>query len=210
MAKKERGNAVNLDSFLDIMTCMLGIIILMILLTGIDASQIKVLVPTPMEQPTDKRPIFIECRNNELFLVPIEDITRMVYDEMGALAEKAKGDQSAFAALLETATVKTESHQVDLAFALMSQFALTSLPGVSGYRLESVSRETAQDWLGKILHDVRKDEEMITFLVRDDSYVVFKKARALAWLANVQVSCELLDVNEPIKFGLGGTRSMAQ
>ncbi|HRZ13737.1 MAG TPA: hypothetical protein P5567_14940 [Kiritimatiellia bacterium] len=210
MGKRERGMSVNLDSFLDLMTCMLGVLILMILLTGIDASQIKVLVPTPMEQPTDKRPIFIECRNNELFLVPIEDITRMVYDEMGALAEKAKGDQAAFAQLLETATVKTESHEVDLAFALMSQFALTSLPGVSGYKLESVARETAQDWFGKILNGIKKDEEMITFLVRDDSFIVFKKARALAWLQNIQVSCELLDVTEPIKFGLGGQRSMAQ
>jgi hypothetical protein len=189
---------------------MLGIIILMILLTGIDASQIKVLVPTPMEQPTDKRPIFIECRNNELFLVPIEDITRMVYDEMGALAEKAKGDQAAFAALLETAVVKTDSHQIDLAFALISQFALQPLPGVSGYRLESIQSETTNDWFGKILGGVKKDDEIITFLVRDDSYKVFKKARALAWIANVQVSCELLDVSEPIKFGLGGTRSMAQ
>lgn len=210
MAKKERGNAVNLDSFLDLMTCMLGIIILMILLTGIDASQIKVLVPTPMEQPTDKRPIFVECRNNELFLVPIEDITRMVYDEMGALAEKAKGDQAAFAELLEKAVVKTDSHQVDLAFALINQFALQPLPGVSGYRLESVSREMDTDWFGKILKGVKKDEEIITFLVRDDSYTVFKRARALAWIANVQVSCELLDVKDPIIFGMGGTRSMAQ
>ena len=210
MGKKNRGNPVNLDSFLDLMTCMLGIIILMILLTGIDASQIKVLVPTPMEQPTDKRPIFIECRNNELFLVPIEDITRMVYDEMGALAEKAKGDQAAFAQLLEKAVVKTDSHQIDLAFALISQFALQPLPGVSGYRLESIQRETPQDWFGKILGGVKKDDEIITFLVRDDSYKVFKKARALAWIANVQVSCELLDVSELIKFGLGGTRSMAQ
>jgi len=210
MGKKNRGNPVNLDSFLDLMTCMLGIIILMILLTGIDASQIKVLVPTPMEQPTDKRPIFIECRNNELFLVPIEDITRMVYDEMGALAEKAKGDQAAFAQLLEKAVVKTDSHQIDLAFALISQFALQPLPGVSGYRLESIQSETTNDWFGKILGGVKKDDEIITFLVRDDSYKVFKKARALAWIANVQVSCELLDVSEPIKFGLGGTRSMAQ
>ena len=210
MAKKDRGVAVNLDSFLDIMTCMLGILILMILLTGIDASQIKVLVPTPMEQPTDKRPVFIECRNNELFRVSIDEITTRVYDELAAMSEKAKGDQEYFARLLEEATVQTEAHEVDVTFALIGQFALRSLPDVRGYRLESVARETTRDWFGQILNEINGDEEILTFLVRDDSYPVFKKARALAWLKNVDVSCELLDVNEPIKFGLGGTRSMAQ
>jgi len=210
MAKRERGSSVNLDSFLDIMTCMLGILVLMILLTGIDASQIKVLVPTPMEQPTDKRPIFIECRSNELFRISMDDITKRVYDELAALSEKAQGNQEVFAQLLEQAVVQTDAYEVDVTFALIGQFALRPLPGVQGYRLESVARETNRDWFGQILNEVNTDEEIITFLVRDDSYPVFKKARALAWLRNVDVSCELLDTTEPIKFGLGGTRAMAQ
>lgn len=210
MAKRVRGAAVNLDSFLDIMTCMLGILILMILLTGIDASQIKVLIPTPMAEASDKKPIFIECRNNELYLVPLSDIIRMVYDRLAALAEESRGDRNAFAQLLEGAVVRTDTHEIDLAFALMNQYTLKPLPGVRGYRMQSISGETTNHWFGRILANIKKDEEMITFLVRDDSYSVFKKARALAWLHNVDVSCQLLSLDEPISFGLGGVRAMAQ
>jgi biopolymer transport protein ExbD len=96
MGRRKRGTSVNLDSFLDLMTCMLGILILMILLTGIDASQIKVLIPTPMEQESDKRPLFIECRNNELFLISIEDISRQANEAIRALAEKAKNNEREF------------------------------------------------------------------------------------------------------------------
>ena len=62
MGKKKRGQAVVLDSFLDLMTCMLGVLMLIILLTGVDAAQIKVLIPTPIAHSTDKKPVFVECR----------------------------------------------------------------------------------------------------------------------------------------------------
>ncbi len=71
MGKKSRGDAVNLDSFLDIMTCLVGVLVLIIILTGVDASQIKMLVPTPMRTETDKRPVFVECRHNQLFPIPV-------------------------------------------------------------------------------------------------------------------------------------------
>ena len=51
---------------------------------------------------------------------------------------------------------------------------------------------------------------MLSFVVRDDSFEVFKYARALAGIHNIDVSYELLDASQPIKFGLGGTRSLAQ
>lgn len=60
--KKKTGDAVNLDSFLDILSCLVGVLILIIILTSIDASQTKILIPTPMAQKTDKKMLFIECR----------------------------------------------------------------------------------------------------------------------------------------------------
>lgn len=62
------GPAMDLSSFTDLMTCILGVLVLIILLTGIDASQITVLVATPKEmQGDDKSPVFFECRKNQLF-----------------------------------------------------------------------------------------------------------------------------------------------
>lgn len=209
-AKKKRGNSVNLDSFLDLMTCELGILILMILLTGIDASQIKVLIPTPMEQESDKRALFIECRDNQLYFISLEDITKMANDRLKELAEQSKGDNKLFLEKLAVTKLQTDSYNVDLSFALIGQYALQPRADVPGYVLKDLYGEKESDWYGKILSQMNPDEEIITFLVRDDSFEVFKKARALAWLRNIQASCELMDVADPIKFGLGGQRSLLQ
>jgi biopolymer transport protein ExbD len=210
MGKRDRGSSVNLDSFLDIMTCMLGILVLMIILTGIDASQIKVLVPTPIEKVSDKRPVFIECRNNELFLISVQEITKLANERFKALAEAYKDDQAGFVANLETNVVRLDAYEVDLSFALIGQYALRPLPDVKGYHIRDAAKETASDWFGKLLGAVNKDEEVLTFLVRDDSFEVFKKARALAWLQSLDASCELMDIAEPLRFGLGGARTYAQ
>jgi hypothetical protein len=51
---------------------------------------------------------------------------------------------------------------------------------------------------------------MLAFLVRDDSFEVFACARILAQTEQIDVSYELLGVDDPIKFGLGGSVPMAQ
>ena len=50
MGKKKKAEeaSISMDSFLDILTCLVGVLMLIIILTSIDASQTKVLIPTPM------------------------------------------------------------------------------------------------------------------------------------------------------------------
>lgn len=210
MPKKDRGMSVNLDSFLDLMTCMLGVLVLMILLTGIDASQIKILVPTPIEYETDRRTIFIECRSNELFLISVDEINKLANDTLKELADKTKGDERAFVNAISSTVIKSGAYEIDLSFALIGQYALRPLPDVRGYAIKDAQAESPKTWYGQLLLGINRDEEMITFLVRDDSFSVFKKARALAWVKNIPAACEILDMNDPLKFGLGGRRALAQ
>ena len=210
MGKRQRGTSVNLDSFLDIMTCVLGVIMMMILLTGIDAAQIKVLIPTPMEHATDKKPIFIECRNNEMFRVNVIELQKLAQDTLKGISEAAKGDSAQMLRGLTEAKVETEEYRVDLTYSLLGQFAIYPVQEAKGYGLADISKERETDWFGRILTGLNREQEMLTFLVRDDSYEVFKRARSLAWSQKVEVSYELLDIAAPIKFGLGGSRSLAQ
>jgi len=210
MGKRDRGSSVNLDSFLDIMTCMLGVLMLIILLTGIDAAQIKVLIPTPMEHPTDKKPVFIECRNNEMFRVNVGELQKLAQETLKTISETAKGDSAQMLRGLTEAKVETEEFRVDLTYSLLGQFAIYPIPEAKGYALADATKERETDWYGRILTGLNREQEMLTFLVRDDSYEVFKRARGLAWNQKIEVSYELLDTAAPIKFGLGGARSMAQ
>jgi len=210
VGKRSRGADVKLDSFLDIMTCLLGSLILILLLTSIDASQIQVLIPTPIEHRTDKKPIYIECRNNELFLVPVKDLQVKAQQALKEISEKAKGDTGRFLEMISTADVEGENYRVDLTYALTGQWAIIPKEDTHGYTISDIQKEKPSDWYGRILTGMDKDKEMLSFLVRDDSYEVFKAARALAWQQKVEVAYELLDVEDEIKFGLGGSRMLAQ
>jgi hypothetical protein len=209
MSKRSRGDPVTLDSFLDILTCMEGVLMLIIISTGIDAAQTKVLVPTPMEYKSSKRPVLIECRSDELFEVPLDDLRRLASEELKRIAQQAKGDSAETLRMMGESKVETDSHRVDLTYALLGQLALVSVPG-KGYRLDSIAAETTAGWFGRLMAGINPEEEMLLFLVRDDSFNVFKRARSLAWVNKIECSYEILDLDEPIKFGLGGAVPLAQ
>jgi biopolymer transport protein ExbD len=209
--KKAKDAGINLDSFLDIMTCLVGILVLIIILTGIDAAQIKVLVPTPMQNTDfDGRPIFIEARNNELFRVPLAELQEMSRAALKDIALKAQGSQIKMLSMISESQVKTDIYSVDLTYALMGQIAIRPIPTSKGYKLVDYEKEKADRWFGSILAKMDNEQEMLTFLVRDDSFEVFKLARGLAWLKKIEVSYELMAPNEVIKFGVTGTRSFSQ
>jgi len=199
-----------LDSFLDIMTCLVGVLILVIMLTGIDAAQIEVLIPTPLGHRTDLKPIYIECRDGMLYRIPFEELRNKVTEALNEISEEAGGDVAKIIQLLPEKRVKGEYYELDLTYALSGQFGLLPVPGKEGYRLTSVTQETPQKWFGRILAGIDPKKEMITFLVRDDSYAVFKRARALAWQKKVEVAYELLDRRDVIRFGFGGELVLAQ
>ncbi len=208
--RRAQGTSVNLDSFLDIMTCLVGVLVLIIILTGLDAAQIRVLIPTPMEYDSDKRPIFIEARNNELFHVPLAELQAIADESLREVSRQAAGNLEHLLRLMHEVRTGTDTYHIDLSYFTVGQFALRPVQGVSGYPLTHWDQEGPRDWYGSILAGMNTDEEMITFLVRDDSFDVFKRARHLAWHEDVDVSYELLDVHEVIKFGLMGQRSRPQ
>lgn len=209
--KKNKGASINLDSFLDIMTCLVGILVLIIILTGVDASQIKVLIPTPIQnRELDANPIFIEARNNELFLIPLDELREMASKAMRDISEQANGQMEKVLALTSTTEVKNDIYSIDLTQNFAGQLAIYPIQTSKGYSLKNYLNEDENGWLGKIIGGMDKEREMLTFLVRDDSFQVFKHARAVAWSQKVQVSWELLSHDEPIKFGMFGSRSLAQ
>jgi hypothetical protein len=203
-------SSVNLDSFLDIMTCLVGVLVLIIILTGVDASQIKTLIPTPMGVPTDKRPVFLECRGDRLFEIDVETINEESSEKLREIARQVEGDTQRLMEELAATNLRVGSYDVDLTYALLAQFALKPAPGVEGYELGDIEQERPDTWLGRILDKLDREEEILTFLVRDDSFDVFRRARNLAWSQGVECTYELLDMRDPIKFGLGGSKLVAQ
>jgi hypothetical protein len=218
MAKKKKKSddgGIRMDSFLDILTCLVGVLVLIIILTSIDASQTKVLIPTPMAGKSDKRMLFVECRNDELFRIDLNEIKSITEEKLAELDQTLTGDEADMKRTLQELTLEVGDYNVDPAYVLVGSIALTPRPGsegddLSGVNMQELAGIVVPGWYGDLLDQADPDEDIITFLVRDDSFRVFKKARAIAWNRKIKVAYELLAVNDPIIFGLGGDISLAQ
>jgi hypothetical protein len=208
--KRRRDISSSLNPLVNVIACALGLLLMVVLLASVHASRLQVLVPTPMEHLAEKAPVFIECRNNELFKVPLAELRRLANDKLKAVAAESSGNSDDILRQLPGMSVQTDMYRVDLSYALLGQFAIVPLPMAKGYILDDASKETATDWFGRVLTGVDRNKEMIAFLVRDDSFEVFARARILAQAEQIDVSYELLGVDDPIKFGLGGSVPLAQ
>lgn len=203
MHPRRRPFEVSIDSLLNIAVCLLGALILIIIATGVGTSETNVVIPTPIEQHTNKRPIYIECRGNELFLIPIEELTSAASRAAQAARAASAGSEDDFLRRIAQATATNEFFRADLRhyIATAGKFlAVTPLPGAHGYPLPDYLSETEDGWFATLLSRMNRTSETLLFLVRDDSFPVFKNARLLAWQSGADVSFELLTSTEPISF----------
>jgi hypothetical protein len=200
-----------LSSFTDILTCILGILILIILLTGIDASQIQVLVSTPKEHTgDDKSPVFFECRNQSLFHISLDGIKQAVDAKTEAIRENVLDNEAEFLKAASQTQMEIEGQRLDYTYALMGRYVLFPIPEASGYQFEKFLEETDEMWFGSRLAALDPHTQFICFFVRPDSFKVFQQARALAWLRGFDVSVELQEAKNPIMIGPGGDRLYVQ
>lgn len=206
-----KGPEMDLSSFMDIMTCILGILILIILLTGIDASQITVLVSTPKELTgDDKSPVFFECRNKSLFHISLDSLKKAVDTKTEDLRQRVQNDENEFLKIAAQTQLEVEGQRLDYTYALMGRYVLFPIADAEGYRFERYLREKNDMWYGSRLAGIDPQTQFICFFVRPDSFKVFQQARALAWLRGIDVSVELQDERNPIMIGPGGDRIYAQ
>lgn len=85
--------------------------------------------------------------------------------------------------------------------------ALDPRPGVRGENAKQIKAPTSrfQNVLLSLDKEARYIAFYIAFLVRDDSFDVFRAARLEADRLGFDIGWKLLGEGEPIKFGAGGT-----
>ena len=197
---------MDLSSFTDILTCILGILILIILLTGIDASQISVLIATPKELVgDDKSPVFFECRDNSLFQITPARLRSAVVEKTEELRKRVQDDEAEFLKQAAQTQLLVDGQRMDFTQAMIGKYWLHPDANAEGYRFPGrFMDETDQLWYGSRIAAIDPETQFICFFVRPDSYKVFQQARTLAWVRGISVSVELQDERNPIIFGAGG------
>ena len=202
----ESGPTMDLSAFTDILTCILGILILIILLTGLDAAQISVLIATPKELAGhDKSPVFFECRNNTLFGISTARLKDAFLERSEELLQQVAHNENEFLREGATVQISIDGQKMDFMTAMTGRYRLMPDFTAEGYRLpKRFLDETNDMWYGSQLDAINPETQFVCFFVRPDSFKVFQQARALAWLRGIDVSVELQDERNPLVFGHGG------
>ena len=197
-------------SFCDIVTITTAALFFCLLVTVQEAVKIPVFRPTPRAKITKKQGVFFECRTNQLFFVDKAGLDDQVENLMSRLNPGVRGgDLGSFLKAVQGQEVGNAYYKVDARFLLVGQMGLEARPGVPGETIADLENANNGKFQA-ILSQLNNTNQYIAFLVRDDSFNVFRKARQLADEAGFDTGWELLGIDEPIKFGEGGTAIATQ
>ena len=147
---------------------------------------------------TSKSSVFFECRDNEVFFVDKDGLAAQHAKLLTSAGPGANNEE--FLKAIQSHEVGNEYYTIDFHIPMISRLALEPRPGAHG------ERATELDYPGgkfrTTLAQLNAGSRYIVFLLRDDGFVVFRRARAIAEEAGFDTGWELMGKDEEIKFGL--------
>ena len=195
-------------SFCDIVTITTAAMFFAMLITVQEAVKIPVFRPTPRAVPSNKQAVFFECRGNEVFYVDKEGLDNQVAKLLSTVGPARGGDLQQFLKVVQGQEVGNEYYKVMPSYLLTAIVALEPRPDVHGDVPDQVKSPNSK--YQTALAQLDNKTQYVAFLVRDDSFSVFRSARKVADNLGFDIGWELLAPDEPIKFGAGGTSIQTQ
>jgi hypothetical protein len=193
-----------LVSFCDILTISISALFMATIVTVFEATKIPELSMTPRTAATDKQAVFFECRSNEVFEVDLGRLQEQVEQALKTVDPGVRrGDMSQMIKVIQGRQITNRYYKVNATYLLTGMVALEPRPDVPGETLEQISQVNGK--FLSVLQDLNPQKQYVAFLVRDDSFIAFRKAREIADKRGFDVGWELLGANEPIKFGASGS-----
>ena len=212
---QEMGISTSLDSFLDIITNVLGLLILICALTIISTQDIQISLGTPImaDVDDDLERVCFECRDNRL--VPLDSDYRS--DEIKAVFSSgvSSSERKRKIAALNGSSSSNGFHQfevkireIDLGSQTlrMMEIVVTPVEEPVGDTLSQMRKPDSE--LNKRLSKMNPKKHWLYFVVRTDSFEAFRAARKYAKKQGFQVGWTPYKPKKPIVFsssgGLGG------
>ena len=191
-------------SFCDIVTITTAAMFFALLITVQEAVKIPIYRPPPFARTTNKHPVFFECRAGQLFFVDKVGLDEKVEKMLSTLTPSMRsGDPTGFVKAISGNEVGNEYYKVMPSYLLAMMMALEPKPGVRGDDSNSIKESNSE--FQRYLRSCNHDTQYAVFLVRDKSFEIFKQARRVADTLGFDIGWEMLEENEPIKFGTGGS-----
>jgi len=179
-----------LDSFLDIVTNVIGFLVLVALMAAIGSQNMSVLLGTPIVRapPAGATRVLFECRHNRILRIDEDKINQSIHEclrQRGPAGDSKLGI-SEIPALLQQADAGDVSYRVraevrrDGTSANEPKLDLIYEPRAAqqGESIEA-SRQAASAYV-KCVRSLDAKKHFAYFIVRQDSFEVFREARKIA------------------------------
>ena len=209
--RKNTQASQNLDSFLDILTNTVGVLMFISLFVTLIATgstpKTKVTIQTPLASSTDKNSLWFEIKNNKVSYLDLRQVREKELELTGNLPNcnkpAAGGDSSNYESCLLSVlgrqnnfSVSTNNYQV----RTVEEGVSLEFKPISGQVGETTTQLAANgSEFKQVLGEFNTNEDYIIFIVRPDSFETFRAARKQAWDAGYEVGWEPHPVNETIK-----------
>ena len=197
-------------SFCDIVTITTAALFFALLITVQEAVKIPVYQPPPMAHTSktrdghEKQPVFFECRDEQVFYVDKVELDEKVEQMLSNMNHNMRsGDPTGFVKYLGGNEIGNKYYKVMSSYLLAMTMALEPRAGVRGDDEASIKEPNSE--FQNYLRSCNHDTQYTVFLVRGKSFEIFKKARRVADALGFDIGWEMLEENEPIKFGTGGS-----
>jgi hypothetical protein len=204
--RRRRGNdeiLFSLDSFLDIVTNVVGVLVLVAMVTVVSAGKISVpsgATAATAAKPTATRLLF-ECSHDEVFFVDEEGNGRRVLEEASHVG--AHPSRNVLAEMLEANDVGDATHRVHVDTTERNlSWVYTLRPDARGEGASDLDREGSdfRRRLGGI-----EGSGFAYFVVHDDSFEVFRKARDLARTRGIAVGWHPVEGHASLRLSANGS-----
>lgn len=196
---KKEGPELLLVSFCDIVTVTMSSLFMALLVVIDQSSKTPSIRHTPIAETITNAPVYFECRANQVFPIDRTKLSEQLRDTTNNVA-KAPGGTNALSSLtglgqLMMQDIGDEYYQIDTRYLLLGQMALLPRTNAIGMKSAEVTNK-----FGAVIAPINKDNQYLVFLVRDDSFSVFRKARDVSAKAGYRSGWEYLGRDEPITF----------
>ncbi|MBM4090825.1 MAG: hypothetical protein FJ276_15590 [Planctomycetes bacterium] len=213
---KRRRNPLlpSFDSFLDIVTNVVGVMVLIVIATLVNAGDMQVSLGTPVlrDPPESASRLFFECRGGRVVRLDEQELDRLFRAAVQQHLGKTL-DQFDFESVDELPRLFEEHDIGDACYRIkveVRQF-LTSKslvwvyeprPDAPGESLAEIHRKGSA--YQRALAPLHPRQHFLFFTVRPDSFETFRAARRLARASGLSVGWYPRALDEPLIFSSGG------
>jgi hypothetical protein len=213
----------NLDSFLDILTNTVGVLMFISLFVSLLAVESGNVIKTPLVSNTNKNPLFFEVRDNKVMYIDTQKVQNELNKMLSSFPECVAPNMpdnvspSLYDFYLRQyenyrscvlnkerylRTFQTNTDYYSVSFLDLNALIYEPRNDAQGESMEEITREGSK--FQRLLTEIDNQSNYLAFIVRPDSFNGFRLARAKALEVGFDVGWEPSETEIPIIFGSGG------